>query len=300
LWRSSRELERRCSARGPSHPGAPDVVGSEPAQRPAAIEYVDSLHIKSNNVPFRLSSYSGSPFSAYNTFLWQCARYEKQNATPNQKLEMANLKGVLRNTALSKAKKKKQIQAMLDRLGKNFFRTSWDHDNRYDDERRIRDVRKAMKFKHGNCEEKSGIASTWLLENAGNELIIWVTTGNAYDHCFTIYGYVGAHLDTDIANWNDEAVIVDGWSSDYYQAKHPYHFNKGVHLPNPFQLLVRKRIHAHIADISIMEVVRFMPPDFSPNFRLAVADQPVHTYRQPGDEEDPPEEEELSEYEAQD
>src|SRR5262249_54884042 len=151
-------------------------------------------------------------------------------------LEMVNLKFIIHSTALSKSEKKKRIKAMYERLGKDFFWTGGldNPESAHRDKARIREVRKALKFKHGNCRQKSAIASTWLLENTpGDKHILWVAANPAYDHAWTVYGYEGAYLDPDINNWNADAVIVDGWTSDWYQAKHPYDFTEGNHFPNP-------------------------------------------------------------------
>src|SRR5262249_14368851 len=138
--------------------------------------------------------------------------------------------------------------------------------------------------RHGNCNEKSALCATWLLENRhGNEIILWVNGSTAYDHAWVVYDHNATHWDGTIANLSGDAVVVDGWTGDYYQAKHPHKFWHAA-LATPSPLTVRNTILNPSANIPVKEHVepRDWATSFSPHFRLAVADQSPSPYEPQG------------------
>jgi hypothetical protein len=246
------------------------------------IEYVNALHVKSINVPFRLATYY--KFSNYHYFVLGATRCETRGV-PERVL--TNRRFVLQTVAdQTKSRKQKRalVKAQINRLGVTYFddhtpKDCFDQATDRKDEMRIRLCRRAMKTRHGNCMEKSALTATWLLENRpGDENILWVA-GNAYDHAWVVFDPGAPKWDGVIANLSDDAVVADGWTGDYYQAKHPQKFWHGG-LANPFQLTIRNRVRHASGNIGVLENVR--PRDwaesFSPHFRLDYADQPPSTY----------------------
>ena len=181
-----------------------------------AIKYVDKLNITSINVPFRLGSYADSPFSKFDMFMLEYMRSEssasddifeghyqsqkqktvdylgrkldkdeKQEIIDYVDWKIADAKTVRREILKivretgSKNEKKKQLTALMKKVDYNpeEFRVLWfKRKTTVPDEFRIRSARKAIKFKHGNCGEKSAIAATWLLEQTKNTKdIVWVS-----------------------------------------------------------------------------------------------------------------------------
>jgi hypothetical protein len=155
------------------------------------------------------------------------------------------------------------------------------------DERRIRDCRRVMKTRHGNCGEKSSLCATWLLENrTGNDVILRVSA-STYDHAWVVYDHNAPDWDGVIDHLSDDAVVVDGWTGDYYPAKEPFSVLNAFRYggpPNPFQVTVRYNILNASGNISVKEHVRLRDwtESFSPHFRLAYAGQPPSTYEPEG------------------
>ncbi len=158
-------------------------------------------------------------------------------------------------------------------------RTDWP------DEERIRSVRRAIKFGHGNCGEKAAIVATWLLEQTKNQKKIFWVNAKHWDHSWTILGDPGLideqRVEHDfIHTWGDSTVIVDGWTGDYYVAKHPFNPLKSGSLPNPFQLWARRKVHDSQKEIEVLEDVKW-PPRFVPTFTLDKAGLRNKLYERP-------------------
>jgi hypothetical protein len=184
----------------------------------------------------------------------------------------------------SKAQKKKQLKDLMKQI--NFdpdtFRVMW-HWRRTAaaDEERIRAVRKAVKFRHGNCGEKAAIAATWLLEQTKNAKSIFWVNANNWDHSWALLGSPGLSpilvSTAPYKDWPDDVVVVDGWTSDWYPLKHPYNAIKGT-VANPFQLYVRKKVQAAQREVNIKEELEW-PPVFAPTFQVDHAGQKNSTYQ---------------------
>lgn len=184
----------------------------------------------------------------------------------------------------SSGAKKKKLKEIMEKtkFDKNTFDFTW-FTTRTDspDENRIRSVRKAIKFRHGNCGEKSAIATTWLLEQTQNtKKIFWVCAKN-WDHAWGLMGELGTFSWAMVTgrkydDWPEDVVVIDGWTSDWYPIRHPYNPIKGT-AANPFQLYVRKKVQEAQKAIIVQEELDW-PPDFSPKFRLAVAEKKNATY----------------------
>ncbi len=260
-----------------------------------AIRYVNKLGITSINVAFRVRSYQKSPLSRFDMFLFYYMRAESHhspyvidehawaNKLDNQFVEntILDVKRV-RSQILqiihsndSKSQKKKKLTELMNRTRfdpASFVGFVFTRRTDAPDEGRIRCVRKAIKFRHGNCMEKAGIAATWLLEQTKNQKKIFWVSARHWDHCWTILGDVGK-IDTHIVenepirNWGESTVIADGWTGDYYVAKHPFNPLKSGSLPNPFQLWARRKLHDSQTDIAVQEDLEW-PPKFSPKFTL--------------------------------
>jgi hypothetical protein len=102
-----------------------------------------------------------------------------------------------------------------------------------------------------------------------------------------VLGHNAPHWDGTIANLSDDAVVVDGWTGDYYQAKEPFSVLNAFRYggpPNPFQTTVRYNIQNASGNIKVVEHVRWRDwaESFSPHFRLACADHPTNTYEPQG------------------
>jgi hypothetical protein len=286
-----------------------------------AIKYVDSLDITSINVPFRITSYYKSPLSDFDMFMLLYMRqesstdagiveqhakkelqYYKGPLTEKDKKEiiaiespgvLAKLSGakevkkqimaILRGGGGSSAKKKKLKELMeKSKFDKNTFDFTWFTTRTdADDENRIRTVRKAIKYRHGNCGEKSAVATTWLLEQTQNtKKIFWVAAEN-WDHAWGLMGSLGTFSWAMVTgrkydDWPEDVVVIDGWTSDWYPIKHPYNPVKGT-AANPFQLYVRKKVQQAEKAIRVQEELDW-PPEFAPKFRLAVAEKKNATY----------------------
>ncbi|MCI0641083.1 MAG: hypothetical protein L0Y72_32170 [Gemmataceae bacterium] len=288
-----------------------------------AIKYVNKLSITSINVPFRITSYYGSPLSKFDMFLFCYMRAETDTSagvldahtksvvageekargrklSPSEKQDMSDFVGqtvkdakamrskilaTLHDQALSDAEKKRRLKKMMEDSGFNanqFYLLTWQSTSPHGDEGRIRSVRRSIKFKHGNCGEKSAIAATWLLENTKNrKKIFWVGAQN-WDHAWAVMGEPGKidklTVETgDITKWDEATVIADGWTGDWYPAKHIFNPIKGT-FANPFQLYVRNKVEKASTQISCMEDCKW-PPKFAPTFTLEQAPKKKSEYQ---------------------
>lgn len=286
-----------------------------------AIRYVDKLGITSINVPVRPGSFNKSPLSKFDRFMlyysraetntspgminyrYKQAKAEEMDAIggkllPKEKQELrtkvtdrlqdhkavrSQILQILHSTA-SKSQKKKQLTDLMKQTG--FSGDGYGYDwfiNRTNavDEERIRSVRKAIKFRHGNCQEKSGIAATWLLEQTQNgKDIAWVGAQN-WDHAWAVMANAGTLPGVMIgtgrySTWPADAVVVDGWTSDWWPIHHPWDPIKGT-AANPFQLFVRKKVLAAQTQIDVKEELEW-PPVFAPTFKLEHAAKKNSTY----------------------
>jgi hypothetical protein len=137
---------------------------------------------------------------------------------------------IIRNIT-SKSETRRQLKQLLSRVKSQYGYSDelWEilsyqfHFSDGTDEERIRLTRKAIKFGVANCYEKSAIVATHMLEaTRGNKSIFWVACIK-YDHCFTIIADKNLLTTRDIETkpaheWTGDAIIVDGWTSDYYPA----------------------------------------------------------------------------------
>lgn len=269
-----------------------------------AIRYVDKLKIKSVNVPFRITTHH--KLSALDGFLFRYMRAETNEdysgVIPNwQAIKdiRHRILEVLRSNK-TKHQKKKDLQNLMKiadekKVLKQVYQ--WHTRTNRADEHRIRCCRKAIKFKHGNCGEKSAIAATHLLEQAKtkghDKAILWCTygtRGDKYDHSFVLLADREGRLTVErveqvshddgwgvsyfnyVSNWDENTVVVDAWTSDYYAAKHPFNPLKAGSIANPFQAYVRRKVDRLYHDnrnIKVLEVVHEnWPPKFDPDFRL--------------------------------
>lgn len=263
-----------------------------------AIKFVDKLNITSINVPFRVTSYYKSPLSKFDQFLMFYMRTEthlgdvlvSQTAAEKSVTEesvrqkisadkqvRSQILAILHSTK-SNSEKKRELKALMEKS--NFdpakFDVWWYHERtQVADELRIRACRKAIKFRHGNCGEKSAIAATWLLEKTKNQKkIFWVYAKN-WDHAWVIVGDVGKITKTDVETspinkWDENTVVADGWTSDYYAVKHPFNPLKAGSLANPFQAYVRHKVQQASTLIGCNEELQW-PPVFAKGFTLANA-----------------------------
>ena len=287
-----------------------------------AIRYLDRLAITSINVPFRVTSFhENKKLSRFDMFLFVNMRaegkatYDIVHANAKNgilSMKRADLAGATRqqlggyavgvtgqiqqqkqtrHAVLeilhgpgSPAEKKKKLKALMEQVkfdpGVGTY--TWRARTEYPDEKRIRSVRKAIKFKHGNCGEKSAIAATWLLEETENaKKVFWVNAAN-WDHAWAVLGDPG-RLDaqmvanTPIDKWPESTVIADGWTGDYYPARHHINVFKGGNFPNPFQTHVRRKVYESSKQINVKEDCAW-PPKFAPAFRLDLAGDTNKTY----------------------
>jgi hypothetical protein len=283
-----------------------------------AIKYTDKLGITSINVPHRIGSYYGSPLSKFDLFMLRYMRTETSMATvegryqqqkgqwvqqlgrklgadekdaiwdgiankiQQDKVVRSQMLQIIHSTA-SKGQKKKQLHDLMKQT--NFdpetFGVMW-HQTRTNapDEERIRAVRKAVKFRHGNCGEKAAIAATWLLEQTENSKAIFWVNANNWDHAWALLADPGLDITTvataPYKNWPKDVVVVDGWTSDWYPIQHPYNAILGT-AANPFQLYVRKKVQAAATQVTVKEELEW-PPVFAPTFSLELAGEKNSTY----------------------
>jgi hypothetical protein len=278
-----------------------------------AIAYVDSLGIVSTNVKFRPSAYSkldtfllhytrSETDSADHVVTWHSDRtVERIKEQTGKDLTVDEYEGlkdqvgdVIRDSKAvhkkivqilgstdSTGDKKKRLKDLMKESQFDPARTPffW-HVSQTDDsdEQRIRATRRAVKFKHGNCGEKSALAATWLIEETKNtKKIFWVSARN-WDHAWVVLGDLRVLTsdivaNTPISEWDESTVVTDGWTSDFYPVRYPYNFIKGT-WANPFQLYVRKKVQEASKLIHVTEDVAW-PPRFSAEFRLARVRKPV-------------------------
>jgi hypothetical protein len=256
-----------------------------------AIEYLKGLNINSVNKPQQhvtgwIDTIFGTNLDAYNQFLICAMRYDWRAAgRPDKKGDRAAILTIMRST-MPAGQKKKMLKDIMRRLGGAEY---FCDDNQFagkpvtaPDQERIRSARRAIKFRQGNCGEKSAICATYCLENSGGPLNIFWIDANTWDHAYVVIGASLGDFGTNYSQFPDEAVVVDGWSEDYYQLKSWKDIRQGIHVPNPFQVTVRMKLNEHCVGVNILEEVHLHnPPIFSPNFRLAVADQPNRSYAVP-------------------
>jgi hypothetical protein len=250
------------------------------------IDYVNSLNIKSVNVPFRFGTYY--KYSKYHRFVLGATRCETVGASDQVLNRRRLVLAILADGTKSKKQRRAAVKALMVQWGDNYFRAAtqrfFDEITDRKDEERVRNCRRAMKTRHGNCGEKSSVCATWLLENRpGHEVILWVNGGTAYDHAWVVFDHNAPNWDGTIANLGSDAVVVDGWTGDYYQAKHPLRYWHGGGA-NPFQITVRHNILNASGNIKVGERVRRRDwtESFSPHFRLAYAEQGPSTYEPQG------------------
>jgi hypothetical protein len=246
------------------------------------IDYVNGLNVTSNNVPFRISSYA--KYSHYHYFVVTVTRCETLGVPEVVLMRRRLVLQALAHLTRTEQQKRAEVEGYMNEWGVNYFRQYTPNGffvsniTEREDEARIRMCRRVMKTRQGNCGEKSAVCATWLLENSpGNEVILWVG-GKNYDHGWVVFGHNATHWNGVIDTLSDDAVVVDGWTGDYYQAKRPFKLWQG--LANPFQLTVRYNILNASGNIKALEHVRRRDwtESFSSHFRLAYADQAPSTY----------------------
>lgn len=290
-----------------------------------AIKYVNREDITSINVPFRVTSYHKSPLSTFDMFLFcymrseslesvgtvrahykdRKAAYEEALGRSLSSQEKTGIRqsvetqiksnrsvraqiGEILSSAGSQSQKRERLNALMKstNFDANKFDLLW-HKNQTDcpDESRIRSVRRAIRYKHGNCGEKSAIVATWLLENTRNtKKIFWVSAKN-WDHAWVLMGEVDTFskpliMGTPMSRWPNDVVAADGWTGDWYPIRHHIDPIKGT-FANPFQAYVRTKVQEASMAIDILEEVMW-PPKFSPAFTLALAHKPAVVYARPG------------------
>jgi hypothetical protein len=248
------------------------------------IDYVNGLNIKSTNVPFRRGTYQ--KYSKYHTFVLDATRCETFGVSRPVLQRRRQVLTALADTTRTKQQRRAAVKAMMNSWGEDYFFNSTpggffnSHRSAFKDEPRIRNCRRVIKTRHGNCNEKASVCATWLLENSrGNQVILWVYGGTAYDHAWVVYGHPDPYWNGVIDQLSSDAVVVDGWTGDYYQAKHPLRYWHGG-AANPFQITVRHRILNIDGNIRLKEHVhwRDWATSFSPHFRLAFAHRHPSTY----------------------
>jgi hypothetical protein len=165
---------------------------------------------------------------------------------------------ILQSPSLTKKEKGKLVKQKMERLGVFYFKLYDDnsnflwHGSTSQEEARGKDEARARMYGVGNCQEKSATTVNWLVRhNPNNRPIAWVCLdsdhkwhGRAGDHAFAFFDIDPKNQGRtaiNIADVGDNCVIVDGWTGDWYPAKHPYKFWKSM--CNPFQMGVRVLIH---------------------------------------------------------
>jgi hypothetical protein len=263
-----------------------------------AIDYLKGLNISSNNQPIHhvagwINRTFGTHFYEFNTFLLSALRWDwRVTGGTEKKADRATILKILRSR-LAPGQKRELLQALMQKWGVNHF-----HEPRLyclppgpPDRERIRYARKAIKFRVGNCGEKSAICATYCLENSAGPLNIFWMCANKYDaggnqigwdHAYVIIGCSRGDFGQSPSNFPDEAVVVDGWSEDYYQLKNFLDIRHGTLFPNPFQWSVRKMLCDFAVGASVMEEAHLHdPPIYAPGFTLAQAERPNKDYRVP-------------------
>jgi hypothetical protein len=251
------------------------------------IGHVNGLNIKSVNVPFRVGTAWWS--SRYHSFVLDVARCETFRAPPLVLQRRRLVLEILATGIKTKKQKRAAVKDLMAQWGYDYFDKYtpggfFGRVSNREDESRIRHCRRAVKTGHGNCGEKSSLCATWLLENSsGNEVILWVNGGTAYDHAWVVFDHPDPHWNGVIDQLSSDAVVVDGWTGDYYQARHPTRYWHGG-AANPFQITVRHNILNASGSIGVSEHVRWRDwtESFSPWFRLADAHRPPSEYEPQG------------------
>src|SRR5262249_6126199 len=141
----------------------------------------------------------GTSFYRFNDFLMAAMRYDSScTGNTTRKQSRSTLVNILRSNLPTAAKTKKLKECM----------DQWGHDHsdgdpriypyqiKAPDQNRIRNCRRALTFRRGNCGEKSSICATYCLENAGGPLnIFWMDANrwvngqqHGWDHAYVIIG----------------------------------------------------------------------------------------------------------------
>jgi hypothetical protein len=245
-----------------------------------AVEYLQGLQVKSTNQPRQRIAYFlqdhglRKKAATLRGFMLDAARYNwRATGRPEKRAHRALVVRVM-GSPFSRDEKKRLLRTLMAEWGPNHFDDDEvyddDRDPKGDDEQRIRSVRHAVRYRAGNCQEKSAICATWLLENgAAPQNIFWISCNPGYDHVMVLIGCVEADLHVSYSQMPDKAVVVDGWTEDYYQANSPNDIHHGVHAPSVFQRVVRGRVHDHGPNGRVKEEVHLhSPPEAYPDFRL--------------------------------
>jgi hypothetical protein len=252
------------------------------AKAARAIDYLDSKHIVSWNKEW--FPWNNAPWTDYGKFLYGAVRCASAGLTDPQRLQRwEQLQTTMTDPNLNWFQRRWRVEEHMSDWGWNYFWTGGQMATETPEEHRIRFVRRALKIRAGNCHEKSCIVATWLLENRPANETVRLCACNVYDHVFVVYGHPGA-WDGVLGNLHDDAVIVDGWQMDWYQAKHPFHFHKGniiTPITSPVRTHVRRMINNEPKITILEECHSHWPPVYSPNFRLNVAERPISDYEHP-------------------
>jgi hypothetical protein len=291
-----------------------------------AVTYLQSRSIVSNNQWWR--PWNFHKFTDYGSYLYKACRQDVGSLGAEGQIHWRKLVTIMNDPQLGYWERREKLKEHVEswkipHQGKDYVALAYGAETGGgpEDENRIRSVRRSLKTHFGNCGEKGYIVGTWLLENRpAGETVYCCTTSHVveeydkkkkankqvekgYDHCFVIYGDVGNGWDkSSIGTLSDEAVIADGWTGDWYQAKHPYQtwIGNGITpMSSPVRYHVRRMIHNAPRIYVLEECHNHWPPVFSPDFRLHNADKPSDAYRQERDYESVAADELIPEYEEQ-
>jgi hypothetical protein len=246
-----------------------------------AIDFLTGLGVRSTNIPDAGRLPGEPPLSPLDKFVLSAARVELAVAPPEVVSRRRLVARLVRDSDSDRETRRELLSCWLAKWGANYFRPyakpRWR--TRCPDERRIRAARRAAQFRAGNCEEKSALTATWLLENRpGDDVILWCSTTDR-SHCFVVYGNATPCWSTVIDELSEEAVVVDGWSADCYQARNRRSLvGDRLERPTSFQTMVRFGVWNRSGEHRINEHVKACPPQFSPKFRLEVAHLPPWMY----------------------
>ena len=139
-------------------------------------------------------------------------------------------------------------------------------------------ARRAMRTRFGNCQEKTAVAATHLVEATRGEIGICRVAGTQYDHAWVLISrhkkqLIGGCLALAKNGRGKrllprDTVVVDGWTKDWWGLRN--WFNP---LGNARQLAVRQSIRNEIADngIQFREIVSWPPFAENSYFRLRYA-----------------------------
>ena len=105
----------------------------------------------------------------------------------------------------------------------------------------------AMREGVGNCHEKARILATSLISNPRLKgCHVKVMSSIDYDHVYVVVtdheikGEVNS-----LSDLGDNAMIVDGWTEDFYFPNQDYKIGHGNGVPNPRQAYVRRKVRNH-------------------------------------------------------